>query len=165
MVGQICSDLTEDVLKRNHFTRDALTRSVSAFEAPHPLCTTYLYTASAHSPSWTIVDKMSSLMDQVLASDNLTSDNADQDARSVASSQTAGRQPRARAAPSVGTPGASTPGVSTPGMHSDAIGFEDDELVGAAGRRRQNKQEERGGPVLDATAEKIFNSFHRFLET
>lgn len=96
---------------------------------------------------------MSSLLDAVIQSDA-----AEQDARSEASSH-ARRQVRSSSRPQ------GPPSIGTPGLHSDA-GFEDDQLVGAKGLRRQGPAAIASSlpPVMDVTAEQIAQHFQSFLE-
>lgn len=104
---------------------------------------------------------MSSILDAVIQSDN--NNAVEQELRSEASSQ-----PRRRLARSSSHPrGPPSVSVGTPGMHSDILGFADDEVVGIRGSRRGPSNP---GPrpdvdrVTDAIGETLANAFERFLD-
>ena len=99
---------------------------------------------------------MSSLLDEVLRSDNA----AQQDLRSDAPSSSGARRRQVRSSSRPRGP----PSVSTPGMQSDMGGFPDDEIVGRRGTRRQIPPGSDIPRVVDTTGETLSVRFQEFLE-
>ncbi|KAJ9662376.1 MCM DNA helicase complex subunit mcm6 [Coniosporium apollinis] len=104
---------------------------------------------------------MSSLIDAVINSDNL---NADLAALNVGTPASDAQTPRARQPRSSSRPRG--PMSESAGANSDAEGYADDELVGRRGTRKGPRRPRGDIPrVVDATGEKLAQTFEGFLES